>query len=60
MWVRNISSTPLTEAQVKILLQGPYFAIVPKSPPAAEYMASIEHAQITAKTRGGGRAERDN
>ena len=43
-WVRNILSTPLTEAQEKILLQGPNFAIVPKSPPVGKYIASIEQA----------------
>ena len=32
------------EAQEKILLWGPNFAIVPKSPPVGEYIASIEHA----------------
>ena len=42
MWVRNISHTPLTEEQVKILLQGPNFAIVPKSPPVGKYITSIE------------------
>ena len=35
---------PLTEAQQKILLQGPNFAIVPKSPPVGKYIASIEQA----------------
>ena len=35
---------PLTEAQEKILQQGPNFAIVPKSPPVGEYIASIENA----------------
>ena len=35
---------PLTESQEKILLWGPNFAIVPKSPPVGEYIASIEHA----------------
>ena len=49
IWVRNISSTPLTEAQVKILSQGPNFAIVPKSPPVGKYIASIEHASSQVK-----------
>ena len=44
IWVRNISSTPLTEAQEKILSQGPNFAIVPKFPPVGKYIASIENA----------------
>ena len=43
IWVRNISSTPLTEAQEKILSQGPNFAIVPRSPPVGRYIASIEN-----------------
>ena len=44
IWVRNISSTPLTKAQEKILLRGPNFAMVSKSPPVGEYIASIENA----------------
>ena len=44
IWVRNILSTPLTKAQEKILLRGPNFAIVPKSPPVGKYIASIENA----------------
>ena len=44
IWVRNISSTPLTKAQEKILLRGPNFVIVPKSPPVGKYIASIENA----------------
>ena len=44
IWVINILSTPLTEAQEKILLWGPNFAIVPKSPPVGKYIASIEQA----------------
>ena len=44
IWVRNISSTPLTKAQEKILSRGPYFAIIPKSPPVGKYIASIENA----------------
>ena len=44
IWVGNILGTPLTKAQEKILLRGPNFAIVPKSPPVVEYIASIENA----------------
>ena len=44
IWVRNILSNPLTEAQEKILSWGPNFAIGPKSPPVGKYIASIEHA----------------
>ena len=43
-WVRNISSTPLTEAQLKVLLHGPNFAVVPRFPPVGEYIASTEQA----------------
>ena len=42
--MRNISSTPLTEAQEKILSQGPNFTKVPKSLPVGKYIASIEHS----------------
>ena len=42
-WVRNISSTLLTEARVKLLNQGPNYAVAPRSPLIAEYIASIEH-----------------
>ena len=41
-WVRNISSTPQTEAQVKVLLHGPNLAAVPKYPSVGKYIASIE------------------
>ena len=43
-WVHNLSSTPLTDAQKKILSRGPNFAILPKNPPVGEYIASIENA----------------
>ena len=29
IWVRNLSSTPLTEAQTQLLAHGPNFAVVP-------------------------------
>ena len=35
---------PLTEAQLKVLLHGPNFAVVPRHPPVGEYIVSIEHA----------------
>ena len=35
---------PLTKAQEMILLRGPNFATVPKSPPVGKYIASIENA----------------
>ena len=57
--VRNISSTPLTEAQERILSRGPNFAIVPKSPPVGEYIASIENAcSQLRQTRRGRRIKR--
>ena len=43
-WVRNTSSKPLTEAQVKLLSHGPNYAVVPKKPPTIEYIATIEKA----------------
>ena len=43
-WVRNISRTPLTEAQMKLLSHGPNYAVVPKNPPIMEYIAAIEKA----------------
>ena len=32
-WVRNLSSTPLTELQVSLLVYGPNFAVAPRHPP---------------------------
>ena len=32
-WVRNLSSTPLTEAQFSLLLHGPNFAVAPRHHP---------------------------
>ena len=43
-WVKNLSSTPLTQAQTRALAHGPNFAIVPRSPPVGEYIAAIENA----------------
>ena len=43
-WVINISSKPLTQAQEKLLAHGPNYAVVPRSPPIAEYIAAIEQA----------------
>ena len=45
-WVKNLSSTPLTEDQIKALAHSPNFAIVPKSPPVGEYIVAIENACI--------------
>ena len=44
IWVRNLSKTPLTNAQEKVLSHGPNFAIVPKVPPVVEYVVAIEKA----------------
>ena len=48
-WVRNISSTPFTEVQMKLLNHGPNYVVVPRSPPIAEYIASIEQVCTTLK-----------
>ena len=42
-WVRNLSSTPLTQDQVKALSNGPNYVIVPKVPPVGEYITTIEN-----------------
>ena len=41
-WVHNLSKTPLTEDQEKVLARGPNFAIVTKEPPVSEYISKIE------------------
>ena len=43
-WVINISSTPLTPDQEKLLAHGPNYAVVPKEPPIAQYVAAVENA----------------
>ena len=43
-WVKNLSDTPLTEAQTRLLAHGPNFAIIPRNLPIEEYVTSIEHA----------------
>ena len=43
-WVRNISSTPLTEAQEKLLAHGPNYAVVSRFLPIREYIAVVEQA----------------
>ena len=48
-WVRNISSTPLTEVQMKLLSHGPNYAVVPRSAPITEYVATIEQACTALK-----------
>ena len=42
--VRNLSKTPLTEAQEHLLAHGPNFVLVPKDPPTCEYIAATEKA----------------
>ena len=41
-WVKNLSSTPLTKDQERLLVQGPKFTIKPRQPPAREYIAAVE------------------
>ena len=41
-WVKNLSSTPLTKEEEKILSNGPNYAIVPRVPPIGEYVTAIE------------------
>ena len=43
-WVINLSSTPLTENQERLLAWGPKFAIKPRQPPVEEYIAAVEKA----------------
>ena len=41
-WVYNLSKTPLTEAQEKVLAHGPNFVIATKELPVSEYILQIE------------------
>ena len=41
-WVKNMSSTPLTEAQEQLLVHGPNFTISPKCPPIGKYITVVE------------------
>ena len=41
--MKNLSSTPLTEDQIKALSNGPNFAVVPRVPPVGEYIMAIEN-----------------
>ena len=43
-WVRNLSSTPLTDDQERLLAQGPKFSIRPRQPPVGEYVEAVEQA----------------
>ena len=49
-WVWNISKTPLTQVQEKLLLHGPNFVIVTKEPPTQEYIVVIEKACLMLPT----------
>ena len=42
MWVINLSSIPLIQAQSSLLPQGPNYAIAPRHPPHLEYISVIE------------------
>ena len=41
-WVRNLSSTPLTKDQERLLAREPKFSIRPRQPPVGEYVAAVE------------------
>ena len=43
-WVINLSNTPLTTHQERLLSWGPKFFIRPKKPPVREYIAAVEQA----------------
>ena len=43
-WVRNLSDTPLTEDQERLLAQGPKFSIRPRQLPVSEYVVAVEQA----------------
>ena len=43
-WVINLSKTPLTSDQERLLAHGPKFVITPKETPVTEYIAATEQA----------------
>ena len=43
-WVINLSNTPLTAQQERLLSHGPKFVIRPKKPPVRQYIAAVEQA----------------
>ena len=61
-WVKNLSETPIMEAQVTLLVHGPNFAIMLRSLPCGEYITAVEQAclnpeahnaeELRAKIRG--------
>ena len=40
--MKNLSSTPLTKDQERLLAQGPKFVIKPRQPPVGEYIVAVE------------------
>ena len=42
IWVKNLSKTPLTEVQERLLAHRPNFAVVPRELPVLEYITAIE------------------
>ena len=42
-WVKNLSTSTLTEDQIKALAHRPNYAIVPRCPPTGEYIIAIEN-----------------
>ena len=59
-WVHNLSKTPLTEVQEKVLAHGPNFAITTKEPPVSEYVSQNRKSMPAARKREGRRAQRQN
>ena len=45
-WVINLSSTPLTEEQERLLAHGPKFVITPRETPVKDYIVATEQACI--------------
>ena len=43
-WVVNLSSSPLTPAQVSLLSKGPNFALAPTNPPSVEFISVVKAA----------------
>ena len=42
IWVKNLSKTPLTEAEERLLAHRPNLAVVPRELPVLEYITTIE------------------
>ena len=43
-WVKNLSNTPLTVEEERLMSHGPKFVIKPRRPPVREYVAAVEQA----------------